>query len=472
MLLRRILVWTLSLALTIGHGPAVASQNTLQMPTSGTISGLQFSNLVTDALDSLVTCNSGASAPVNAAGGVAKAGQCWIDTTTASALKKYRYSGSAWVLEGIIDVTNAIWTPPVGGGSASLASAATTSVCGVPQSYITITGTTTITSFGVGCPAGQIKILKFSQSLTITYNATSLLVPGLKDIVAEPGDTAILVNEGSGNWRIAVFSPASGQALTNPAVPVGTKLDFFGGSVPTKYVHAYGQPLSRASYPDWLAAATIAQSGSRTSGSPIISGLTSTLRLGPGMPVEGAGIPLSTTIVSVDSDTQITISANATSTGTATVSIFLYGYGVGGDSTTVGVPDCQGRMVAGRDNMSGNVSGRVTVAGSGIPGTQIGASGGSQTKLIAQPNLPNVSPTISINDPGHSHIQKVVSAGGPDLLTASTTGGGIQNSAGSTASSTTGITATSSSINGGVTQTAMSIMPPVLIADCIVRVQP
>ena len=55
-----------------------------------------------------------------------------------------------------------------------------------------------------------------------------------------------------------------------------------------------------------------------TSGSPTVSGIYSTDRIQPGWTVTGAGIPPSTTVVSVDSPTQVTISNSATITGAST----------------------------------------------------------------------------------------------------------------------------------------------------------
>jgi hypothetical protein len=59
--------------------------------------------------------------------------------------------------------------------------------------------------------------------------------------------------------------------------------------------------------------------GSTTLGSAIVTGISSTLQLTPGMTVTGAGIPGATLILTVDSDTQITMTANAG--GTAVVAL-------------------------------------------------------------------------------------------------------------------------------------------------------
>lgn len=54
-------------------------------------------------------------------------------------------------------------------------------------------------------------------------------------------------------------------------------------------------------------------------------------------------------------------------------------YGVGDGSTTFGLPDLRGRVVAGQDNMGGTPASRVTSGSSGIDGLTRGAAGGSET---------------------------------------------------------------------------------------------
>ena len=61
------------------------------------------------------------------------------------------------------------------------------------------------------------------------------------------------------------------------------------------------------------------QSGTETSGSATITGLTSTAILSVGMSVTGTGIPASTTIASIVSATSLTLSAAATGTGAQTL---------------------------------------------------------------------------------------------------------------------------------------------------------
>jgi hypothetical protein len=55
--------------------------------------------------------------------------------------------------------------------------------------------------------------VRFTGALTLTYNASSMILPGTRDIVTEAGDRAIFVSLGSGNWFCMEFLKANGRAL-------------------------------------------------------------------------------------------------------------------------------------------------------------------------------------------------------------------------------------------------------------------
>lgn len=93
-------------------------------------------------------------------------------------------------------------------GDDTLASAGTTDLGSVPGRYVNITGTTTITAFGT-IKAGTVKYVKFAGALTLTHNASSLILPGSANITTVAGDTAIFASEGSGNWRCLVYQPTT-----------------------------------------------------------------------------------------------------------------------------------------------------------------------------------------------------------------------------------------------------------------------
>lgn len=100
---------------------------------------------------------------------------------------------------------------------ADIASATTTDLGAVEGLMHDITGTTTITGFGT-VRAGIWKIIKFEGALTLTHNATSLILPGAANITTADGDTAIVISEGSGNWRCVAYVKATGKAIISPAV--------------------------------------------------------------------------------------------------------------------------------------------------------------------------------------------------------------------------------------------------------------
>ena len=197
---------------------AMASQNALLSPTTGTVSGLQLTNNVNNALDSLNTCNSGGSAPTNQLTGVPSLGNCWLNTSTGAL--QY-YDGASWLTMAYIDATNHIMTGVVGGNVATtVSSATTTNLCGSAGAsptgaFLTISGTVTITGFGTNCMPGQWKLLKFTGILSITYNSGSMILPTAASITTAVGDTAIAVYLGSGNWQIVIYQAASGAALSS-----------------------------------------------------------------------------------------------------------------------------------------------------------------------------------------------------------------------------------------------------------------
>lgn len=98
--------------------------------------------------------------------------------------------------------------PPV-----DVASAATTDIGAATSWNVRITGTTTITNFGTAA-AGTIRFVRFAASLTLTYNATSMLLPGAASIVTQAGDTAFFISEGSGNWRCHNYMAADTSPTT------------------------------------------------------------------------------------------------------------------------------------------------------------------------------------------------------------------------------------------------------------------
>jgi hypothetical protein len=229
------------LVLALCSPPILASQNPLFSPTTGAVSGLSLTQNFNSAIDSVNTCNSGTSAPSNQLSGSPSAGNCWYNTSTGVVSF---YDGANWLAVGTIDATNHVWTPVIGGGqSTSVTSATTTNLCGSSggsptQSALTISGTTTITGFGSNCAPGQIKILTFSGILTLTYNASSMLMPTNASITTAAGDVAVAISLGSGNWQIALYQRGTGAVLSSVGLNVGS------GALASSALPSYSQPIN------------------------------------------------------------------------------------------------------------------------------------------------------------------------------------------------------------------------------------
>jgi hypothetical protein len=201
---------------------AWGSQNPLSVPTSGTLSGLSLVQDINNANDSLNTCNSGGSAPANQLSGSPSNSNCWDDTSTANWIKHKIYMGGSWVVTAYYDLTNSLYTGIVGGGAVNnVASATTTDLCSVNPAYLNVTGATTITGFGSTCPTGTWKRIQFSGALTLTYNATSLIIQTAANVTTAAGDTADVVALGSGNWIVTAYHRATGAALSTVGLNVG-----------------------------------------------------------------------------------------------------------------------------------------------------------------------------------------------------------------------------------------------------------
>lgn len=125
----------------------------------------------------------------------------------------------------------------------TIASATTTDLGTISSQIINVTGTATIIGFGSSASSvSPLYFLTFSGSLLLTYNATSLQIPGNASITTAAGDSAIALYLGSGNWKIMSYQQASSfggrSLLVNPqastyapaATDRGNIVDFTGSS--------------------------------------------------------------------------------------------------------------------------------------------------------------------------------------------------------------------------------------------------
>ena len=135
---------------------ARADQYSVTMPTSGPHTMADFvTNYLNPALQSLQSCNNGASAPTNGTGGSPKLGQCWLNTSASPNLMEV-YDGSNW----------RAWLA-LNGSSVALASSITSS---------------SLTSFGLNpsfaFASGGVEVISFSSTNTGNTDQIALLNSG------------------------------------------------------------------------------------------------------------------------------------------------------------------------------------------------------------------------------------------------------------------------------------------------------
>lgn len=98
---------------------------------------------------------------------------------------------------------------------ADIASASTVNLDTATGNLVHITGTTAITAITLA--SGASRDVVFDGALTLTHNATTLILPGGANITTAAGDRATFRGDGSGNVRCLHYTKASGQAVIAPA---------------------------------------------------------------------------------------------------------------------------------------------------------------------------------------------------------------------------------------------------------------
>lgn len=97
----------------------------------------------------------------------------------------------------------------VQGATVTLPSAGTVNI-GFPNTLnIAITGTTTIAAFDLYAE-GAIRYVTFQGAMTLTHNASVLILPGAADIVTISGDVGVFKSNGAGKWTCLVYQRQAG----------------------------------------------------------------------------------------------------------------------------------------------------------------------------------------------------------------------------------------------------------------------
>jgi hypothetical protein len=132
--------------------------------------------------------------------------------------------------------------------SAAVTAAVTTDIGVKDEGTVLVTnvaGTIAITSFGT-VSAGIKKLVTFTVSggsLSITYNATSMILPSSTSITVATGDSLLAESLGSGNWKVHAYykqdgsapiqnisKVISGMVISNNAIDVVNDIDISAGA--------------------------------------------------------------------------------------------------------------------------------------------------------------------------------------------------------------------------------------------------
>lgn len=213
-------------------------------------------------------------------------------------------------------------------------------------------------------------------------------------------------------WNNFTAAPA-GASSSTPAtsgagdfLPIGAIIPISGFSPPVNYMLAYGQAISRTTYPDAFNALTIVENATCTNGSPTLTTIADTSNFRVGQPVEASCVASGSLIQSLTTSS-ITLNNNASLSGVVSARVFPWSNGDG--VNTFNIPDFRGRVLMGANAMGGTASSRVSSTYYGSdPNTPVG-NGGAQFAQLSGSNLPSITPVGTVSSP---HITTTVSAPG------------------------------------------------------------
>lgn len=122
--------------------------------------------------------------------------------------------------------------------------------------YFDVTGTTTITSIE-SRPAGFELTLQFDGALTLTHNATTLILSGATNVTTAAGRVFTFVSEGSGNWRETSRSGTDPLTLTTAAASPPAVNTLYKDNIPKAWANVTVTPTLA----DGFNIASVADSG-------------------------------------------------------------------------------------------------------------------------------------------------------------------------------------------------------------------
>jgi len=322
-----------------------------------------------------------------------------VSTTTTSTV--FSFSGSlttgnpiiyAFLLTNIPavgSVLSGIGIPPGAGAAVTaVTNTANTAITGIVVSGNNVINTVSnVTGLAVGQPITGTFIPALSYITNVGTN--TLTISNKPTASSQVTPTGIVT---SGSATVGNVSSLSGvlvgQPITGTGIPAGTTITAASGTTITLSANA-------------TASSTAKPTGVLTSGSAIITSVSSLSGLINGQPITGTGIAAGTTIVST-SGTTITMSANATSNSALTTTYTFTAFTVAGSPTVTPTGSINGLVVG------------QAVTGPGIPaGTKIVTLDSSGTvTLSANATVTSTATPTGITTSGSQTITGVSSIAG------------------------------------------------------------
>lgn len=144
--------------------------------------------------------------------------------------KGYTLKAGAWAVDSAVFTGGTLSSALNEAPQVTIASSATVAIGAAVANTINISGTTSITGFDT-IPAGAKRTLIFQGALTLTHNATSLILPGNANVLTVADDSAEFVSLGSGNWKCLDYRRATGAPLAGLSNPMTAAGDIIIGGV-------------------------------------------------------------------------------------------------------------------------------------------------------------------------------------------------------------------------------------------------
>ena len=153
-----------------------------------------------------------------------------VSSSIAAASTTEQLTGTDSTKYATSDSVAALWEK-----GSDIASAGTISIG--EGGYFHVTGTTTITDIDFATAKnGRWAMLVFDGALTLTHNATTLILPGAANITTAAGDSCLVYQDNSDNVKVTAYQRADGTAVVVAAASVGQP-------VPTTSTFAVGTLL-------------------------------------------------------------------------------------------------------------------------------------------------------------------------------------------------------------------------------------